>query len=271
MKAMCVDDERIILEDIVRLCLSLPQIDGAEGFVKAKDALSFLDKNIVNIALLDISMPDMNGLELARRIKERSPDTEIIFMTGYSQYAVQAFKLRASGYLLKPVTKEMLAEELDYICSKKTQLFANTISDHIFVHTFGNFDVFVDGKPITFKQSKCKELLAYLVDRQGSTVTRKEAFAVLWDDRLYDRGMQKQLDVIIRNLRSTLKENHIEEIFELERGTMRVCPEAFVCDMYRFFEGDVSAVNSYRGEYMSTYEWANITESYATQIKQKSL
>ena len=78
--------------------------------------------------------------------------------------------------------------------------------NHADLATFGNFELFVDGRPITFKQAKCKELLAYLVDRRGSGVARAEAFAILWEDRLYDRPMQKQLDVIIRSLRDTLKE-----------------------------------------------------------------
>ena len=269
MRAICVDDERIILEDTVKMCLSMDQIDRVQGFIKSKDALDYLEQNPVDVALLDINMPDMRGIELAKRVKDISPNTDVIFLTGYSQYALEAFSVRASGYLLKPVTKEMLSEELQYVQRQKIKNEANNGMSHIFIRTFGNFDVFVDGKPIGFKQTKCKELLAYLVDRQGSTVTRKEAFSILWENRLYDRSMQKQFDVIIRDLRTTLRNNGITEIFSMSRGTMRVCPETFICDMYRFFEGDVATVNSYRGEYMNTYEWANITESRVTIVQQE--
>ncbi|MBR3740776.1 MAG: response regulator, partial [Clostridia bacterium] len=77
----------------------------------------------------------------------------------------------------------------------------------------------------------------------------------------YDRGMQKQLDVYIRSLRESLREYGAEEILEMEKGTLRVRPETFVCDAYQFFAGDSDAINAYRGEYMSAYSWASMTES----------
>ena len=100
------------------------------------------------------------------------------------------------------------------------------------------------------------------MDRQGSSVTRAELFSVLWEDELYDRSKQKQLDVIIRSLRTTLQEYHIAEIIEMQGGTVRIVPELLDCDLYRFFEGDANAVNEYRGEYMSSYSWASLTEAY---------
>ena len=103
--------------------------------------------------------------------------------------------------------------------------------------------------------------MAYLVDRQGSGVTRAELFAAVWEDRPYDRGMQKQLDTYIRSLRDTLREYGAEEIMELSKGILRVRPETFTCDAYRFHAGDSEAINAYRGEYMSTYSWASMTES----------
>ncbi len=127
--------------------------------------------------------------------------------------------------------------------------------------TFGNFDLLADGRPVIFRQARCKELLAYLIDRQGGCVTRAEAFAVLWEDRMYDRPMQKQLDVIIRSMRATLEEQGIGGIFELDRGTMRVVPERIDCDAWRYFRGDPEAIRAYRGEYMSAYSWASLKEA----------
>ena len=117
MKAICVDDERLLMEDTVAMCLALPEIDEAKGFTRAKDALDWLEEAPVDLALLDIDMPGMNGLELAARIKEKWPDTAILFLTGYAQYAVDAFAVRASGYLMKPVTAERLAADVAYALS----------------------------------------------------------------------------------------------------------------------------------------------------------
>ena len=119
------------------------------------------------------------------------------------------------------------------------------------VRTFGGFDVLLDGEAVEFRPAKCREILAFLVDRQGATVAKAELFAALWEDRAYDRSMQKQLDNNLRSLRNTLRENGIEDILEISRGTLRVKPERVVCDLYRFLEGDRDAVQSYRGEYMN--------------------
>ena len=265
MRAICVDDERILMEGTVAMCLRLPEIHEAKGFVSATEALEWLGSNSADVALLDIDMPEMNGLELAARIKAASPDTAIIFVTGYSDYAMDAFAVRASGYLMKPLTQEALAKDVAYALSAKRP----APDGHIAVKTFGSFDVFRDGRPVKFKIAKCKEMLAYLVDRQGSSVTRAELSAVLWEDRLYDRKQQKRLDVYIRALKETLAEYGIGGILEMQHGTLRIVPEKFTCDAYRFFSGDTDAVNAYRGEYMSAYSWASITEGLLFQEEER--
>ena len=258
MKAICVDDEPLVLQLTLSLCRELPALDEVEGFAGPEEALDWLEENTVDLAFLDIDMPGMNGITLAAKIREKSPGTAIIFLTGYAEYAVDAFALHASGYLLKPISREQLAAEVDYVVSGRL----SDHTSHILVQTFGNFDVFVDGKLISFTRSKAKELLAYLVDRQGSGVNRAEAFSILWEDTFYDRSMQKQMDVVVRSLRSTLQENAIGEMIEIKAGIMRVVPTAFECDLYRFLAGEPDAVNAYRGEYMSAYSWATMTEAY---------
>ena len=260
MRIICVDDEILLAEHVAKLCRDLPGVEDAFSFSQPKKALDWLEDNAADLALLDIDMPGMDGMELAARIKQCSPQTAVIFLTGYSRYAVDAFRLRASGYLLKPVDPKQLAEEVEYAFSGKQK----PQRAHIEIKTFGNFELFVDGKPVSFKQGKCKELLAYLVDRRGSGVTRAEAFAILWGDRLYDRPMQKQFDVIIRSLRDTLREVGAESIFSIKGGTMHIDPEQIRCDLFRFCRGDVSAANEYQGEYMNGYSWASMTESFMT-------
>ena len=73
--------------------------------------------------------------------------------------------------------------------------------------------------------------------------------------------MQKYLDVVIRSLRETLRSVGIEEILEVKGGFLRIRPEQLDCDLYRFLKRDPAAVNAYRGEYMSAYSWASLTES----------
>ena len=260
MKVICVDDEILLAEYVAKLCRELPNVEDAFAFSQPTNALNWLENNTAELALLDIDMPGMNGMELAARIKQEYPKMAVVFLTGYSRFAVDAFRLRVSGYLLKPVDPERLAEEVDYSLSvRQVRHFA-----HIEARTFGNFDLLVDGRPVSFRQGKCKELLAYLIDRRGSGVSRAEAFAILWEDRPYDRPMQKQFDVIIRSLRDSLREAGVEYIFEMKSGMLRIVPEKISCDLFRFCSGDVSAFNEYAGEYMNGYAWATMTESFMT-------
>ena len=260
MRIICVDDERLILERTVSLCRELPETEEAVGFTHPRKALEWVAEHPVDLALLDVEMPGMSGIELAAAIKERRPDAAIIFVTAYPKYAVDAFAVRASGYLLKPVTKEALESDVTHALSGRRK----PLEGHVVVRTFGGFDVLADGRTVEFRPAKCREILGYLVDRQGATVTKAELFAALWEDRPYDRGMQKQLDNYVRSLRTTLREYGIEDMLEMGRGTLRVRPEHFVCDLYRFLEGDQDVVQSYRGEYMSTRSWASMTESLLT-------
>ena len=285
IKMICVDDAPLVLDHTVSLCRTIDRITDTKGFTNSGAALEYIGKNKVEIAVLDINMPDMNGIELAAHIKEKSPDTAIIFLTAYSEYAVEAFKLHASGYLMKPIDKESLSAEIDHALTNHPFRMESRIA----AQTFGDFEFIVDGEVLVFIRSKskekgqeapcpgasqtstphlsAKELLAYLIERRGRNVSRQQAFMTLYENREYDRSMQKQFDNVIRNLRSVLKEHHAENIFVLERGTMRIRPELIDCDMYRLLDGDAEAVNSYRGEYMNQYSWANISEAYASRLK----
>lgn len=216
-----------------------------------------MDTYDVDLSLLDINMPNMNGIELAKEIKRRSPDTAIIFLTAYDQYALDAIRLHVSGYILKPVIEDQFDAEVTYALSGTRR----GITAHIVVKTFGGFDLFVDDEMVAFKYARSKEILAYLIDRQGSSVSRAELFSVIWEDHAYDRPMQKQLDNLIRSLRTTLTDYGIEDILEMKSGRLRIRPELISCDLYRFLKGDVDALNEYRGEYMNSYSWASMTES----------
>ena len=258
MRAICVDDEPHVLQMVVSLCRELPQLTEVTGFETAAEALRYLKEHTADLALLDIDMPDMNGIELAMRIKELRPDTAVLFLTGYAQYALDAFAIHASGYLLKPINREKLASEVAYALRGNTR----KMEGRIIAKTFGEFDLFVDGNAVSFPRAKSKELLAYLIDRQGSSVTRAAVFAALWEDAAYDRSKQKYLDVIIRSLRDTLDSCGVVELLSIEKGNLRIRPELLDCDLYRFVNGDIDAINAYRGEYMNAYSWASISEAW---------
>ena len=258
MKVICVDDELYAVEYTVRQCRQLPQVEEAQGFTRPREALEYLKDHPADLAILDINMPEIDGIALAIRIKEMYPQTAILFLTAYKEYAFDAFSVHPTGYLLKPVSLEELQSEIGYAFTKADAEPRSRIQ----VRTFGEFDLLADGKPVSFPRAKSKELLAYLIDRQGGTVTRAAAFAALFEDELYTRQRQKYMDVIIRSLKATLDECGAGDILEMSRGGLRICQEKVDCDAYRFFSGNEETVKSYRGEYMNAYPWASMMEAY---------
>ena len=164
MIAIAVDDEMLMLGALVSAVKASPDISEVVQFSGCDDALAFVKENSVDIAFLDINMRGMGGLALAEKIIDSCPDCKIVFCTGYEEYAVSAFKLHASGYLLKPVSTKDVQAEIDNI--KGIRKNEKPLS----VKCFGNFEVYVQGEKLTFKRSKTKELFAFLIDRNGAGV-----------------------------------------------------------------------------------------------------
>lgn len=255
MKVICVDDDNQILNHTVEMLRAMPCVSEAIGFEKGTELLKWLEDHTTDLALLDINMPDMNGIVLAKKLRELFPDIYIVFHTGYAKYAIEAFSVHADGFLVKPVDAETLENEIKLIRAD----FSEERIAHISIRTFGDFDVFIDGNRMSFSRSKSKELLAYLVDRQGRGVSRSNIYANLWEgEGEYDRSKQKQLDVIIRSLRSTLQEYGIGEILEINRGAIRVRTELIDCDMYKYLAKEGEFSEEEVGRYLSSYAWANL-------------
>ena len=145
MRILCVDDEEMMLQMLeMSVREARPEAD-VTGYEDADDLIEDAEKNGCDIAFLDIHMRGMNGVEVAKRLKQINPKMNIIFVTGFSEYTGEAMKLHASGYIMKPVTKEKVEEELADlrfpIVPKKDAVLR--------VQCFGNFDVFTpDGEHV---------------------------------------------------------------------------------------------------------------------------
>lgn len=266
MNMIAVDDEQLALDNLVGKLKKVRPNAEIRGFTDPRTALTEIENGFrPDVAFLDIEMYGMNGIELALRFKKAFPSVNLIFVTGFSEYAQDAFAIHASGYVTKPVSTERINEELENlrhpVPGKKS---------HIIVQTFGNFEIFVDGKPVKFKRIRTKELLAYLVDRRGAGLTMAELAAVLYENRQYDRSLQNQLRVHISDLIKTLKSVHASEMILKERNFISVDVSRFNCDYYRFLNGELPVINTFAGEYMANYSWAEFTTGLLCDKKQKN-
>ena len=153
MKILAVDDELSALHLLTRNIRAVaPQAEIVE-FSDPIAALNWAGENTCDIAFLDIELGCVNGIELGKRLKERNPKTNLIFVTGYLNYAVSAYALHASGYLSKPASQDAIRVELENL---RYPMPKPQTGKKLVVHCFGNFEVFYDGKPLTFKRSKTK-------------------------------------------------------------------------------------------------------------------
>ncbi len=261
MKIIAVDDERLVLEDMSDICRNISNVETFETFSNPADALEYAALNDdIDVAFLDIEMPLMTGLELAKRLNRIRPEIKIIFVTGFKEYAFEAFGVNAIGYVLKPFSEEMIKKEL----AKVKPTADAEDKPRIVVKTFGYFDVFVADKPVYFSSSKSKELLALLVDRSGGSVSTENAITMLWPDRNYDDTVQSLFRKVLKSLRVALADAGISEMLIDVRNQRSVDTSTFDCDYYRFVKKSGEA--DYRGEYMTGYDWAQNTRNYLNRL-----
>ena len=250
MIAIAVDDEALMLGALVAAVEASPDITSVAKFSDCEEALEYVKNNPADIAFLDINMRGMGGLALAERIVAARPGCKIVFCTGYAEYAIPAFKLHASGYLMKPISAEDVQAEIDNIKGVKQKEKLLT------VHCFGAFEVYVKEEKLVFKRLKTKELFAFLVDRNGAGMTIKQMCAALFSDDTDDTKNSAYLRQLIMDLKNTLKAVGAENVLCHETPCYRVDTTLIKCDYISHLE---TGKPEFRGEYMTQYSWAEET------------
>ena len=249
MIAIAVDDEPLMLGALTKAIKASKDVTSVVDFISCEDARAFITSNSADSAFLDRNMRGRGGLSLAEKIISFCPDCKIVFCTGYEEYAIPAFKLHASGYLMKPISAKDVQAEIDNIKGIRQR------QKPLSVKCFGNFEVFVKGEKLTFKRSKTKELFAFLVDRNGAGVTVAEIGVALWENDEYQKN-QNYIHQLFRDLRQSLEAVGVDDVFERNHYFYSIDPEKLDCDYYAFLK---TGKPEFHGEYMSQYTWAEET------------
>jgi len=259
MRTISVDDQLKTAEEIVRLMKEIDPSGTHSPFSDVQEALSYAGQYHPDVAWLDIEMPGMSGLELSMEIKKVSPHTNIIFVTGHERFAYQSFQLHASGFILKPFVKSDLLRELQSL-REPPMISEPERKGLLRVQCFGNFEVFDrNDTPVRFKRSRSKEVLAALIDRRGALCSLGELSGILFEDRDEDSGAKKQLRVFLSSLRDDLAKAGAEKVLLKGWNAYGVDCSLIDCDYLNYLKGDHVAVNSFMGEYMIQYSWAEMT------------
>ncbi|NOU97198.1 response regulator [Paenibacillus sp. LMG 31456] len=303
LKAVLIDDEEIALDVLEIVLLEVGNVSVERKFLQVDEAFAYLEDSEVDLIFLDIEMPGMNGLIAAERLSLRYPRSQIIFVTAYNEYAVEAFEVNAFGYLLKPVSKERLAKTLE-----RYQLrYSDSDNDHgtdamyspaaaavahnegaaesfLHLNVLGSMELYdSDHALVTWRTKKTKEMFAYLWHHDGNPMQRHRILEDLWPDHTIDRG-QALFHTTLYHLRNTLKNAGFQDavMFGDERYWMRIdkiVSDAAQLKALMHLEEGVSLVGElvklYRGDYLETenYAWAaakqyDVRASYLQTLEQ---
>lgn len=255
MNVLAVDDEYLSLEALQSAIRKAVPDAELHGFYTADDALKFARTAPPDVAFLDVRLRDDTGISLAERLADLHPNINIVFTTGYSEYMKEAFALHASGYILKPVTAEKVRNELANLRNPVMEPAAPRME----IRAFGEFEAFIDGRPLSFSYTKTKELLAFLVNANGAMCSLPSVAEALWED---GQGMDvhgSYIRNLLSDLHRTLQENGCDNMLLRQRGYAGIDRSLVRCDYFDYLDGKASGLRAFRGEYMSQYSWSEVT------------
>ena len=254
MKIIAVDDESDALSNFL-----LTVLDTDLEYKMFRDdplsTLEYVKDNTVDAAFLDINMPQINGVDLAQKLINSQSSIKIVFISGYVQDE-QIIKARLGGNLIgfcyKPYTTDTLFNFLRQIAA------GINASRRICLRAFGAFELLINDIAVKFSSSKSKELLALLIEKNGSHLTMSEAISCLWPDKNADYAKILYRDAVWR-LRRTLKESGLESLVEFTRAQQIINKKCAQCDYWDFLDGKNTEL--YSGTYMPNFEWSIETQN----------
>ncbi|MDE7298036.1 MAG: response regulator [Lachnospiraceae bacterium] len=251
MKTIIVDSDEMSREVTLYLAGTIECLRVEHAFHGPEEAISYMKKKKVELAIIDTKMLTMSGIDLGYCLREINPDLILVYTSATGDEAMEALKMRAAAYLLKPLNQD----ELRYAVESAV-LLARRRQRRVYARTFGYFDLFVNGRAVMFKSAKAKELLALLIDRRGGTLTTDQIISVLWEDRPNDESTQNLCSKITKTLQKELDEYGIGDILIQKRGVRSIDAERVDCDMYELMRGNHDSENCFLGDYMIEYSWA---------------
>ena len=276
VKIIAIEDEKLLLDALgYAIEKAEPEAD-VTLFRDAESTMAFPGVERADVAFIDVKLPQVNGVELARMLTDRNPRMNIVFVTGYDGYMKDAFDMHASGYIAKPVSADKVRYELDHLRHPVGQTTADgtegapastgapVASDgddapRLYAQCFGNFEAYVEGTPLTCKNARGMELLAYLVDRRGVRCSVRELEEVLWSNRPRTQSRKSNLRNVVADLAFSLREAGCEDVLLRQYGSVGLNTHRVSSDYWDYLDGKPGARRAFHGEYMTQFSWAERT------------
>ena len=252
MVIFAVDSSSEELRRLTEITGELAPDSEVRQFKSSLEALAAARRAEVDVAILETELPELNGLDLGQYLKEMYPRINLIYLTRSRERCFEAMTQHASGYLIKPAKAGDLKRGFDDLRHPA----AEKASGRVFAQTFGNFELFVDGRPVEFKYNRTKEIVALLINNRGAQTTNGEIIASLWEDDGDPEKKTSYLSNLRQDLQNTLKKLHLNDIIVKQRGSLGIAASRITCDLYDWLEKKDDSKYRYLGDYMNQYSWA---------------
>ena len=234
MRTIIIEDDNLISE-IEKIIIGKNKYLNVVGcFNDSYEALEKIEELCPEVIFLDINMPKINGIEVARRINEINNNVQIIFVTAYEKYALQAFKVNAIDYIVKPITEEDINIAVRKILKYKNGIsFLKKEEKRNKIFTLGKFEAYgnIENKLIKWPTAKVEELFAYFVTKRGKATDKWKLCELLWPTVEPAKALHNLHNSIYR-LKQSLKANGIENIINYEKGYYSINISNMYCDLW---------------------------------------
>ena len=231
-------------------------------FENSLPALAAARSREIDVAVLDTKLTELAGIDFGQYLQDLYPFINLIYLSEDKELGYAAMNQHASGYLLKPASRDNLQRELEDLrhpAAQKNQ-------KRLFAQTFGNFDLFVDGKPLAFKYSKTKEIVALLINNRGAQTSNGEIIATLWEDDGDPEKKASYLSNLRQDLQNTFTKLKLNGIILKQRGSMAIAKDRIECDLYDWLENKLNSKYQYLGDYMNQYSWPETVHAELDEI-----
>lgn len=283
IKVILVDDEKPALRMLEFLLKKFDGISIEGVYTNPLKAIEEIEEIKPQAVFLDINMPQLQGIDVASRILDIGPDTDIIFITAFDEYAVEAFELHALDYLLKPVDPERMKKTIERLM-KKTPCFQESTGRKLRIKCLGQFEVVLENQePIKWRAEKTSELFAFLLHDRGRNHSKEEMLDKLWSEVDPEKSV-KQLYNGIYYIRKALEAYgigkdliRIGSNYSLKLGDVELDVESF----YELEKSDSSYSIEvleemealYKGDYLAgeNYPWADFERERLSRLYQQCL
>ncbi|WP_342599849.1 response regulator [Psychrobacillus sp. FSL H8-0483] len=215
LKAVIVDNEKLVLDLLKWQLEETEKIKIVGEFTKPSIALKEIPFIQPDVVFLDIEMPGMNGIELGTKLLEINNKTDIVFVTAYDQYAIDAFKLNAIHYILKPADKESINETVQRILHNKSNFRDSVSSKRTRIELLGDIKILINEEEIRIKWTtvKVEELFSILMIYRNIGLEKWKIIELLWPQAIWEKGEQNLYSTIYR-LKKIMNDEGIDATIE---------------------------------------------------------